>query len=1131
MQELNQNYQIQTQQQYGYDQNSQFDQQKTKNSYGYDNQMNQQQGIMNQQYGIMNPMNQQQDFMNQQQGIMNPMNQQQDFMNQQQGSMNPMNQQQDFMNQQQGIMNPMNQQQDFMNQQQGIMNQQQDFMNQQQGLMNPMNQQCGIMNPMSFNQQPQQTYQNNEALNPGNQQSPQYFPSGSKGTQEMQFGTTGVQMGINGIQPGMQPGWQFNQPGPQTIPVMQQGTQATPGMLPAMPVMAQGWSPSMQHGISTAPFGMSPGAGYSPYGIGGTGIPNNNQTNQQKIQEKKYLSEIAQLKQELEDNEKYYKERTETLRKQFNLQIEGLKRDKEQLESDLQEKHQSYRTQQLQINSQKQTIDKISKEIEKNKAERERQEEEIENLKLTNQNLIRKTIPQNNNNPQVDQTILFEYEKQIQKLKEDIKKIKEEYNQKIKNLEGELDETQVQVQKEKNQSDKEHQYFMEARDEITKQQKKIKEKEEKIRQLEGQIINGMETLKKTNYEKSKIADESKQKDFEIQSLNNEIENLNKIIEQLKKLLNDAQTGKKVNINNDKALKDLENQQNILRDQKRLGEEQIRKENEMRENERQEKLKQDQIRKEQQQKDNKQKKDTLIQQGNLQMQNAKREFGQLDVCFIVDVTGSMESYKEQTKQSVRGSLQIIKQATNRDTNWASVCYQDIPELKASKNQKYYEYAFSKDSNALQTWFDSVKCGGGGDAAEDIRGAIKQVCKLNWPSRFRIAILICDAPCHGKRYNGGCSDNYPNDDIQDAIEELIEKNIILIALNFTKYTVTMYEEIKKIYQSKNKLDLFLYQDLQNNKSQAELAKIMAQYIGEASQNATQTNKNQTKSKQGAIQQEVVREKEGAMEALCKQGNFYDFEKQPNVQTINTKFTVLRVEIKQDAFDRNIEMIEKIQCPQDFTTIQEGNWNCLRTEKPFAFGMMKDVFLMKKLQGNSEELYVIKTPIGSKPYQSLNDALKECKSHLICQKLMKRFTNELQDKAREKEKQIKIPSVIYSDFLILQENQNSFWIAERFFKGEFVKYNNNYGFIHEDPTLELNKFAQSFTYYTYFISSFNYMVSDVQGVGNYFTDPAINTIKGTFDDTDMGQEGTMMYLVNYENRKALLTFEYLDLLDIYG
>lgn len=31
-----------------------------------------------------------------------------------------------------------------------------------------------------------------------------------------------------------------------------------------------------------------------------------------------------------------------------------------------------------------------------------------------------------------------------------------------------------------------------------------------------------------------------------------------------------------------------------------------------------------------------------------------------------------------------------------------------------------------------------------------------------------MLICDAPTHGARYNGGVSDRYPNEDIEDAIK---------------------------------------------------------------------------------------------------------------------------------------------------------------------------------------------------------------------------------------------------------------------------------------------------------------------------------------------------------------------------
>lgn len=45
-------------------------------------------------------------------------------------------------------------------------------------------------------------------------------------------------------------------------------------------------------------------------------------------------------------------------------------------------------------------------------------------------------------------------------------------------------------------------------------------------------------------------------------------------------------------------------------------------------------------------------------------------------------------------------------------------------------------------------------------------------LKWENKFKIVLLICDAPCHGAKYNGGMGDDYPNDDIRDAIEKIIE-----------------------------------------------------------------------------------------------------------------------------------------------------------------------------------------------------------------------------------------------------------------------------------------------------------------------------------------------------------------------
>lgn len=49
----------------------------------------------------------------------------------------------------------------------------------------------------------------------------------------------------------------------------------------------------------------------------------------------------------------------------------------------------------------------------------------------------------------------------------------------------------------------------------------------------------------------------------------------------------------------------------------------------------------------------------------------------------------------------------------------------------------------------------------------------------------------------------------------------------------------------------------------------------------------------------------------------------------------------------------------------------------------------------------------------------------------------------------------NVCYSDFLILKESNTAFWIAEKFFNGEFVKYNNNFGYINDEGS-SLNKIA---------------------------------------------------------------------------
>ncbi|CAD8067348.1 unnamed protein product [Paramecium sonneborni] len=369
----------------------------------------------------------------------------------------------------------------------------------------------------------------------------------------------------------------------------------------------------------------------------------------------------------------------------------------------------------------------------------------------------------------------------------------------------------------------------------------------------------------------------------------------------------------------------------------------------------------------------------------------------DVCFIVDATEYKYFIKNQKFNLKHNQLFII--LNQMGIGWL------LKERQIKKIRKISNFHFLRD-----------------DEAEDIRGAIKQVCKLDWSSDQRTAILICDASRHGKKYNGSWEDNYPDEAIQDVIEELINNSIKLIALNFTEYTTVMYEKIKKIYEKSSQIyskEICLELDIS----------IMAFMENQSYQETFIPSR---------IQNSIQREQEDAVGEFCK--NFDDIKNQQNVKSVyqNLKFQ------EQKLNKMHLIIIFKIQ---------------------IKFNVHKILLVIMKENGIAQEQKIM-CFWQEKRYifdEETKCVIMNWKSHLISQRLMNKFINELQEKSLQKNKNIRIPNVNYSDFFILQESKICFWIAERFQKGEFVQYNNNYGFINEEFT-ELNKFAQSFLFYTW-------------------------------------------------------------------
>lgn len=60
------------------------------------------------------------------------------------------------------------------------------------------------------------------------------------------------------------------------------------------------------------------------------------------------------------------------------------------------------------------------------------------------------------------------------------------------------------------------------------------------------------------------------------------------------------------------------------------------------------------------------------------------------------------------------------------------------------------------------------------------------KLSWKTKFRVAVLICDAPAHGANVNMGCGDKLPKDDVSEVIKKMIEQEIVFIVIQFCQWT---------------------------------------------------------------------------------------------------------------------------------------------------------------------------------------------------------------------------------------------------------------------------------------------------------------------------------------------------------
>jgi len=185
---------------------------------------------------------------------------------------------------------------------------------------------------------------------------------------------------------------------------------------------------------------------------------------------------------------------------------------------------------------------------------------------------------------------------------------------------------------------------------------------------------------------------------------------------------------------------------------------------------------------------------------------------VDLCCIMDCTGSMSAWIKHCKDTLHD---VIDDSMEEDEGSAVrvsfVGYRDFCD------KFLYDICdFTYLDDEMKKFISKRKAKGGGDAPEDIQGALFQALNLNWrEDSIKVCFLVADAPCHGKKYHS-VNDDYPNGNpnglvLEELVKEFSDREIALTCYKLTNETEQMYDIMEKAYAEGKEKDGFEFIDI--------------------------------------------------------------------------------------------------------------------------------------------------------------------------------------------------------------------------------------------------------------------------------------------------------------------------------
>ncbi|CAF0961776.1 unnamed protein product [Adineta steineri] len=175
---------------------------------------------------------------------------------------------------------------------------------------------------------------------------------------------------------------------------------------------------------------------------------------------------------------------------------------------------------------------------------------------------------------------------------------------------------------------------------------------------------------------------------------------------------------------------------------------------------------------------------------------------IDVCFVIDTTGSMEPYFEKVKQTIQCIIKdnqelLIKLAkTTASFRFAIVDYRDHPP---EGDYIFRTFDFTTDTLAMK-YVTTLKSGSGGDFPEAVLDGLDAACALTWREKAdHLLFHILDAPPHGRIYHTSKDDKWPDGCpcgkiASGVLNKMKKKNITYHVLRCSNHLNMMITEFK-------------------------------------------------------------------------------------------------------------------------------------------------------------------------------------------------------------------------------------------------------------------------------------------------------------------------------------------------